>query len=150
LEVVEITCPALHETFSDADMTLPTETVAAERDFGGQRFVFHRAEDADWKHSADGFERRAFGFSGATDGLVEASVLRPVVPSTETSDQRPHTGELLFWFVLEGSTTLRRAGGPDQPLRAGDSVAMPADESFALVDRSTDLEVLEVSVPPGA
>src|SRR3982751_4751223 len=36
LEVVEITCPALHETLADHEMVLPTGTSAAARSYGGQ------------------------------------------------------------------------------------------------------------------
>jgi mannose-6-phosphate isomerase-like protein (cupin superfamily) len=62
---------------------------------------------------------------------------------------RSHEGELLFSFVLEGAATLRRAGNADEPLRAGDSFVMPAHEPFAMVDRSTDLQLLRVELPAG-
>ena len=151
LEVIEITCPALHETFSDPDMTLPTGADVPERDFGGQRFVLHRAAGAAWTPTTDGFERRRFGFTEATDGLAEASVLRAA--GDPPSPTRTHTGELLFFFVLDGDVTLRRHGQPDEPdepLRSGDSFAVPANDPFALVDRSADLELLEVALPAGA
>ena len=150
LQVVEITCPALHETFADAEMTLPTDTVSPERDFGGQRFVLHRADAAGWTATADGFQRRRFGFTEATDGLAEASVLRPADGSGDVDAQRIHDGEFLFLFVLDGAVTLRRPGEPDELLRPGDSLAMPAQQSFALVERSDDLELLEVAFPAGA
>ena len=149
LEVVEITCPALHETFADAEMALPTDSVAHGRDYGGQRFVLHRADDASWEGMADGFERRRFGFTEATDGLAEAGVLRATSKADEAA-LRTHDGELLFRFVLEGAVTLRRAGEADQPLHPGDSFVMPAGQAFALVDRSHDLGLLEVALPAGA
>src|SRR5690242_15607282 len=43
LEVIEIGCPAVHETFADHAMALPTPHLLPERDFGGQRFVRHIA-----------------------------------------------------------------------------------------------------------
>ncbi len=46
LEVIEIGCPAEHDTLADHDLDLPTATVRPERDFGGQRFVRHIADDA--------------------------------------------------------------------------------------------------------
>ena len=46
LEVIEIGCPAVHETFADHAMTLPTPHLLPERDFGGQRFVRHVAAKA--------------------------------------------------------------------------------------------------------
>ncbi len=147
LDVVEIGCPALHETFADPEMTLPTDVVVPGRDFGGQRFMFHRVEDASWSEAVDGFERRRFGFTEATDGLAEASVLRTAGNSSNAAVLRSHNGEFLFIFVLEGVVTLRRAGDADQPLHPGDSFVMPAHEAFALVERSDDLELLEVALP---
>jgi quercetin dioxygenase-like cupin family protein len=150
LEVVEITCPAHHETFADAEMTLPTGADIPERDYGGQRFVLHLADDASWTETTDGFLRRRFGFTEATDGLAEASVLCSAAGANETSAQRTHDGEFLFLFVLDGEVTLRRDSEPDERLRPGDSFTMPAHESFALVDRSDDLELLEVGLPADA
>jgi quercetin dioxygenase-like cupin family protein len=147
LQVVEITCPAHHETFADAEMTLPTDIIAPGRDYGGQRYVLHRAADAGWTTTADGFERRRFGFTEATNGLAEASVLRAAGKSPDSAVQRTHNGEFLFLFVLDGGVILRRDGHADEPLRPGDSFAMPAHEAFALVDRTADLELLEVALP---
>src|SRR5436189_891448 len=41
LEVVEIGCPALHETLADHDLALPTPRGNAARDLEGQRFRRH-------------------------------------------------------------------------------------------------------------
>ena len=46
LEVIEIGCPAIHETWADHDMTLPTRQVDSGRLFSDQRFVRHAAEQA--------------------------------------------------------------------------------------------------------
>ena len=43
LEVIEIGCPAEHDTLADHDLDLPTRSFRPERDFGGQRFVRHIA-----------------------------------------------------------------------------------------------------------
>ncbi len=150
LQVVEITCPAHHETFADAEMTLPTGAVTPDRDYGGQRFVLHLADNASWTTTADGFLRRRFGFTEATDGLAEASVLRPSPDGDVAASERTHDGEFLFLFVLDGGVTLRRAGEVDERLQPGDSFTMPARQPFALIDRSDDLELLEVALPAGA
>ena len=77
-EVIEIGCPALHETFADHAMTLPTPHLLPERDFGGQRFVRHVAAAATWlPWRASGFEMRDTGIAAATDGLAGARVVRP-------------------------------------------------------------------------
>jgi quercetin dioxygenase-like cupin family protein len=150
LEVVEIGCPAMHETFADPEMTLPTGTVDPGRDFGGQRYVLHRADNASWTATAHGFERRRFGFTEATHGLAEASVLRPAGTAHDAAEPHSHDGEFLFVFVLDGAVTLRHDGEADQSLRPGDSFVMPAHEAFTLVERSDDLELLEVALPAGA
>ena len=46
LEVIEIGCPAAHDTFIEHQIELPTSIVRFDRDFGGQRFVHHVASDA--------------------------------------------------------------------------------------------------------
>ena len=158
LEVIELGCPALHETFADPDMHLPTNVVAPDRDFGGQRYAFHRAEGALWTSalaSDDGFERRRFGFAEATGGLAEASVLRvqhclDQGPSAVVHDLFSHDGEFHFTFVLDGAVSVHRPGFADEQLSPGDSFVMPAGQEFALRDRSTDLELLEVALPAPA
>ena len=59
LEVVEVSCPADHETVIDHALSLPTATLDAERDFGGQRFVRHEVSQARWQvWRRAGFEAR--------------------------------------------------------------------------------------------
>ena len=156
LDVVEVGCPALHETHADPDTTLPTGELHPDRNFGGQRFAFHQADTATWANDEQGFERRRFGFLEATGGLAEACVLRPApgTPQCEGSadvaaSTRSHEGDFLFTFVLDGTVTLRRVGGADSVLSAGDSFVMPARQSFALLNRSADLQLLEVALPGG-
>src|SRR5207344_1447138 len=48
LEVVEISCPALHETFADHEMDLPNGRSDPARSHGGQRFVHHVAAASPW------------------------------------------------------------------------------------------------------
>jgi mannose-6-phosphate isomerase-like protein (cupin superfamily) len=143
LEVIELGCPALHETHADPKMSLPTATLNQDRLFGGQRFVRHQANHASWEPYSHGFERCRFGLREATSGLAEASVLRPSASANPLS----HGGEFFFHFVLQGSVTLERGGHASNNLRAGDSYVMPAGETFALNRRSDDLEILEVTLP---
>ena len=42
LEVIEISCPAEHETRADYEIDLPTKKVQPNRDFSGQHFVLHK------------------------------------------------------------------------------------------------------------
>jgi quercetin dioxygenase-like cupin family protein len=149
LEVIEIGCPALHETWADPEMTLPTGTVDPTRDFDGQRFVLHHAAHSTWTAGEDGWERRRVGFTEATCGLAEATVLRASAGHSSTPP-RSHVGEFLFIFVLDGTVTLHCDGQTDEPLRPGDSFVMPARQNFTLNAASADLELLEVALPAGA
>jgi hypothetical protein len=147
LEVVEIGCPALHETLADHDLTLPTATLAPERDFGGQSFLRHVAAETPWtKHDGTGFERRETGMAAATAGLADARVIRPAAARSFTAS--PHNGELLFGFLLEGSATLNHAGA--HALGPADAFVVPAGEAWGLSDASDDLSLLEVILPAGA
>lgn len=145
LHVIEIGCPALHETLADPDLVLPNGVGDAARLFGGQRFAFHSSSYAAWVASSDGFERRFFGFAAATFGLAGAAVLRPSVGVTSWPASG-HDGEFLFYVVVAGSVTLRRHDG-DVVLDDGDSVVLPAHQSYDWSHPSHDLQLLEVALP---
>jgi quercetin dioxygenase-like cupin family protein len=146
-EVVEIGCPALHETLADHAMELPTATLAPERDFGGQRFLHHVAADTPWRpHGATGFEARESAMAAATSGLAEVRVIRPAGARGFTA--AAHNGEFFFGFVLAGSATLDCQGA--HPLGPTDAFVIPAGEVWGLSGASEDLELLEVMLPAGA
>jgi quercetin dioxygenase-like cupin family protein len=146
-EVVEIGCPALHETLADHTMDLPTAALAPDRDFGGQRFLHSVAAETPWTpHGATGFERRGSGMARATAGLAEVRVIRPA--GARRFEAPPHNGEFFFGFLLEGSAVLQHAG--DHPLGPADAFVIPAGEAWGLSEASSDLELLEVVLPAGA
>ncbi len=78
LEVVEVACPAIHATFIDHELALPTERVDP-RDFEGQRFQHAREESS-----------------------VDAGPVRACVGSTWPSSTDAHR----FVFVAAGSLQL--------------------------------------------
>lgn len=148
LEVVEIGCPADHMTCLDHDMPLPTGKTLPDRDYGGQRFVFHQAEKAGWgPWRLDGFEARDLGIGAATDGLAGVRVAR--VSGTPAQEVTAHDAEFLFTFVLEGKVKLDAEGHDATELGPADSFVVPSDLNHALVDPSDDLELLEVALPDG-
>ena len=147
LEVIEIGCPALHETSADAEMSLPTSVVVPDRLFDGQRFVFHRGDGAEWIAGDDGFDRRRFGLREATFGLAEASLMRPSGWSDSAMQISPGDVEFLFRFVLDGSVTLERSDEAPQVLTAGDSFVIPDEMPYRLIEPSSDLQLLEVILP---
>jgi quercetin dioxygenase-like cupin family protein len=142
-EVVEIGCPALHETLADHDMVLPTSRLLPERDYGGQRFLHHVAAKGPWRDHGGGFERRDTGMDAATGGVADACVLRPA--GADRLQVPAHDGELLFGFFLDGSAVLQRRG--DHALGPADAFVMPAGEDWTLRDVTPDVELLLVTVP---
>src|SRR5262249_50147302 len=146
-EVLEIACPAVHETVADPAVALPTAVYAPKREFSGQTFWHDDPAKATWEPSrVPGFRARDLGIAEASGGLADAHVLR----SADVSARAPrvHDGELLFAFVLEGSATLACEGHPAVALAARDAFVIPAGVPFALEDRSADLELFELAVPP--
>ena len=151
LEVVEIGCPAEHETFGDLEMTLPTAEAKPQRLFGGQRFVRHIASEAlwaPWSHA--GFERRDLGIADATDGLARVVVARRSsdgAASESVADRSIHRGELHFAFVLTGNAQLSGTPAGEVELGAGDSVVVPPGMPMGWREPSSDFEILDVRLP---
>jgi quercetin dioxygenase-like cupin family protein len=146
LEVIEISCPAEHETWADPDLDLPTTEVRSNRDFGGQHFVLHQVVQAEWSPwRMEGFEFRDTGIGTATKGLAGVRVVRPLNGSKPLVCS--HSGEFYFFFTLEGGVTLICEGLGSQRMEAGDSCVIPAQQRHALTDCSDDLELLEATFP---
>ena len=145
LEVIEIGCPAVHDTVADHALALPTSSHRPDRLFSGQRFVRHIAAGAEWKpwcangSGAHGLEACDAGIAAATAGLADVHVVRSTaVPQPERLARLMHAGALLFLFVLEGSlevdgdaTNAIDARGHHQ-LRGGDSCVLPAGAGYWL------------------
>lgn len=149
MQVIEIGCPAEHETCGDPDTRLPTGALLPDRGYGpdGHRFVFHVAADAKWlPWRVPGFEYRDTGIGAATDGLAGVRVARVVSPVDDGPGLVRHAGEFMFVVVLDGAITLHRG---DQQIRlgAGDSVTLPSGEPFGWSAPSDDAQLLEVTLP---
>jgi len=146
LEVVEISCPAEHETFAESILTLPTSTVRPDREFGGQRFVRHDGASARWgSWRLEGFESRDFGIGPATRGLGEARVVRAAKGGKGRTVR--HDAELVFWFMLRGALTLDVEGHGASILGTADSLGLPAGLPHSISNCSQDVEWLEVTLP---
>jgi len=140
LEVVEITCPAAHETFADHDMALPNGEAGAAREYGGQLFLRHVAAASPWR-PWHGAEAQATGVKHATGGRAEARVLRPgASPAVAVP---PHQGELVFGFVLEGSARLEY--GETHALGPADAFTIPPGEPWRLAEMSAGFRLLHVT-----
>ena len=140
LEVVEISCPASHETFADHDMVLPNGEADPGRLYGGQHFLHHAAAAAPWT-PWHGAEAQETGVSEASGGLAEARIVRPgAAPAVLVP---PHEGELALGFVLEGSARLD--AGDRHPLGPADSFVIPPGEAWRLSEASDDFRLLHVT-----
>jgi quercetin dioxygenase-like cupin family protein len=156
MEVIEIGCPAEHDTFVEYDITLPTPAVRPDRSFGGQRFVHHVAAGAPrgpWL--VEGLQVRDTGIGAATDGLagaivVEAAERSPRSDSWSSSQTVTHQGEFVFSVVLDGSADVTVGDGPPARLGARDAVAFPPGTRWGWSDWSGDFEMLQVSLPDAA
>lgn len=98
--MVEIGCPAEHDTHADRHLPLPNDRLDPERDFHGQRFVHHVAGVTPWAPSEGGLLMRDSGVSQATGGL--ASVVTVRLDKGVEYEQPPHRGEFFFLFVIKG------------------------------------------------
>ncbi len=146
LEVIEVGVPAEHVTTIDHELTLPTPARNPDRIFGGQKFCHHKAAEAVWQPwRIAGFETRDTGIADATLGVASVQVARrrDRAPEQTTS----HKTDILFTFVMEGTMTLRARGRDSQALTAGDAFVIPPDTRTAYANCSSDLELLEVSLP---
>lgn len=143
VEVIEISGPALHETFAEHELELPGGGLTPDRDFSGQHFLRHVAVDSPWTQW-HGAEAQETAMRAATGGLAEVRLIRPGADPAITVP--PHGGELVFGFVLEGSAVLDRRGNTS--LGPADSFVIPPGETWALSDLSPDLRLLHVTTAP--
>lgn len=144
LEVIEIGCPAIHETWVEHELSLPTTQVLPERLFSDQRFVRHQASAAQWKPWREpGFEARDTGIAAATNGLAGARIVQ-ATKATKTSIME-QAEKFLFLFVLQGEVECESGADGSQPLHTGDSCVISAGTAYSLRAQA-GLEMLEVSL----
>lgn len=139
LEVIEISAPALHETFADHQLKLPNGQ-SLERLFGTQHFLHHRASEAPWTPFGVA-EAQETAMRRATGRLAEVRLVRP--GSADAIEFAPHAGELVFGFVLEGRARLN-----DEVLSAADAFVIPPCESWTISSESPDFRLLHVTTAP--
>lgn len=151
LEVIELACPAGHETWVEHGFGLPTPRPDPERRFGEQRFVRHRAETAEWRSLRYGdLEASDTGIGAATSGLAGVRVIRPSQNAAAwnlgMAGPLRHQGELLFLFVLRGELALESPSWGKHRLGVDDCCVLPAGMDY-FIGAGAGLELLEVSLP---
>jgi quercetin dioxygenase-like cupin family protein len=143
--VVEIGCPASHDTLFDHDLELPNDHVDPDRRWHGQGFVRHVGAEAPWVDQ-DGFEAQVTGIAEATDGLADVRLLRP--NGSATIAGQGHCGELHFVFALAGGGRLH-VDGQTIDFSTGASVTLTPDTPFRLDELTPATRLLDVRLPAG-
>jgi len=136
LEVIEISAPALHETFAEHELPLPN----GERPrvaYGSQHFLRHIAADTPWT-DLHGAEAQQTQLRDATGGIAEAQIIRPGIAAEIAFS--PQDGELVFGFVLDGTASLNGS-----ELRPADAFVVPPDQPWMLGTMSSDFRLLHVT-----
>lgn len=111
-------------------------------------FVVSHARDASFQRGLRSFfEYRDLGIRHATDGRVEAHVIRAAA-GTDFSSQ-PHLHQTIFQlvYVLKGWIEFEYEGHGRVRLEAGSCVHQPPGIRHREVGHSEDVEMLEVVLP---
>ena len=146
LEVIEIGSPAEHETFAEHEIKLPTSTLRPDRDFAGQRFVRHIADQTPWlPWHVSGFEARNTGIDLATSGYANAMTIR--AKKSAVFAESKHQNQLMFIFILSGSATIETGSDHEtKQLQSGTSVTLPSTLNFKFEATADDTQFLLVEV----
>jgi quercetin dioxygenase-like cupin family protein len=149
LEVIEIGCPAEHDTIADHDLELPTPLVDQDRDFSGQRFKRHVAEHATTQPWFDPTLRiRDTGLGDSTGGLAGVTVVGAAPVADGAHPGLTHDGEFVLLVGLAGDARLDVGGRPVN-LAPRSSMSLPPGSTWAWTERSDDHEMLVVEMPTG-
>lgn len=155
LEVLEMSAPALHETFADPSTELPSPAAAEGQRWGGQGFLRHVASEAVWRpaDSPSLWERR-LELAAASDQRVAGRVLRAAPPEGAARGERssgPDAGlGLRFWFVQAGGARLKLEGESPVELATEDALSFASTLEWTLHEPSEDFELVEFQLRPWA
>lgn len=106
--------------------------------------------DADFKRDgprADA-EYRDLGLAGATNGRIGARHIRALGPFSQETGWHWHDMTGHFVYVLKGWIRFRFQGIPDAvTVNAGGCLSQPAGVPHNVIERSDDLELIEINMP---
>lgn len=130
------------------DATLrPAPLALGER---GRVLVVDRIADAPFTTEGllGGNAYRELGVGDATEGRVGMRHLRAIAPFDGATGRHWHDMEVHVVYVLKGRITYR-FDGVEAPVVLGphDCVSQPAGVPHDVIDRSEDLELLEITLP---
>jgi quercetin dioxygenase-like cupin family protein len=147
LEVIEIGVPAEHMTTIDHNLELPTKIYDPNRSFKGHKFCHHKVKNAEWKPwRIPGFKFRETGINRSTNGIASVQIAKTDIIDVQDIITS-HDCDILFTFVMEGKMLLKADGSDIKDLKAGDAFVIPPGLEYKMMERSQNLELLEVSLP---
>ncbi|HEX4523944.1 MAG TPA: cupin domain-containing protein [Casimicrobiaceae bacterium] len=95
-------------------------------------------------------EYRDLGWAAASGGMIGAKHIRAVRPFEVETGWHWHDMSAHFVYVLKGWIEFRYAGVAEAVrVSAGSSLSQPAGVAHNVVDRSDDLELIEINMPAG-
>lgn len=145
IEVIEIGVPAKHITTIDHEMKLPNTKIDRNRLFQGQKFVHFIAKKASWDDfRLPGLIAKDTLISENTGNVAGVKIVKNNKASTLEST---HNCDILFNFVMEGSMTINGDGKETFDLNPGDAFVIPPNLKTKYENMSSNLELLEVSLP---
>lgn len=93
------------------------------------------------------FKYRDLGITDATAGRMRAQITSTKEGLTEPTGWHYHTCDIQFVYVTKGWVELEFEDGGLCVVKAGDSVMIPGYAKHQETRTSTDLELLEISLP---
>ena len=113
------------------------------------KFTVTRQADTAFDGGLRGFfEYRDLGIAEATSGKVRAHVIR-ALPGNEQEGSGTHRHDLEFQmvYILKGWVVFEYEGVGGFRLETGDCVHQPPGIHHAEIEHSSDLEMLEITLP---
>jgi hypothetical protein len=115
-----------------------------------QRFTASHYREQDFKTGLRAYAKyRDLGISGATDGMVQAHVIRfaPPFRAEEVSKRHYHEVDFQMVYVLKGWIKTEFDGVGEMVMREGSCWIQPPRIEHAVTGYSDDCEVLEIILP---
>lgn len=147
LEVVEISCPAEHETIHDPDMCLPTTKIDSSRSWHQQRFSWHRCAEASWVQAGAGWLLQDLGTGDASGGIgVATTYIASSSGSTCTLVIQEES--VIFFYLVCGQVDVKCSGtGAVSKLEQNDSLSLSHRNPIELTSTAETTRVLVVTMP---
>jgi quercetin dioxygenase-like cupin family protein len=146
-EVIEIGCPAVHETWVDHEMRLPTKKFRPYLDFGGQQFVRHVAgSETTLTFPGTSHDCIRTGIAEATGGLADVVIWKFFGNLAGEETALAVSDHVYFFFVLEGRIQIESLNGELHQLSANDSLLLLSSGPFVPFARES-CKLLAVKLP---